>query len=357
MDRTPILFSFFSGSGFLDLGFETVGFETGYANEYHKPFMDAYKYARRQIGIAEPRFGYFNGSIEECLNGIESEHIKKSIAEARSSKSLVGFIGGPPCPDFSVGGKNRGHEGENGRLSQTYVNLICKHKPDFFLFENVKGLTRTKKHKEFFEKIKKQLEEGKLGYRLTEKLINSLEYGVAQNRERIILFGIRKDNPHSKNIKKFPWDTFIKYSADEIIKKVRTGDRGSMPEELTVQYWFEKNKVDIHPNAKHYFTPRAALEKFQTIEEGDNQKKSFKRLHRFEYSPTAAYGNNEVHIHPTEPRRISAAEALAIQSLPEKFELPPDMSLTNMFKTVGNGVPFLAAQGIAKSVKLFIANK
>ena len=74
---------------------------------------------------------------------------------------------------------------------------------------------------------------------------------------------------------------------------------------------------------------------------------------RWRYSPTAAYGNNEVHIHPYKPRRISAAEALAIQSLPAGFVLPPDMSLTNMFKTIGNGVPYLAARGIAKTLIQF----
>ena len=104
----------------------------------------------------------------------------------------------------------------------------------------------------------------------------------------------------------------------------------------------------------HVFNAKAGLNKFKTILEGDNKRKSFKRLHRYKFSPTAAYGNNEVHIHPTEPRRISAAEALAIQSLPKNFCLPPNMTLTNMFKTIGNGVPFLAAKGVADSVYDFL---
>ena len=121
--------------------------------------------------------------------------------------------------------------------------------------------------------------------------------------------------------------------------------------ELTVEYWFNKNKVRSHPNQKHAFVPRAGLAKFKVILEGDVSRKSYKRLHRHRYSPTAAYGNNEVHIHPTEARRISAAEALAIQSLPKAYQLPQDMTLTNMFKAIGNGVPFLAAVGLAKSIK------
>jgi len=78
----------------------------------------------------------------------------------------------------------------------------------------------------------------------------------------------------------------------------------------------------------------------QSIDEGDDSKKSYKRLHRWRYSPTVAYGNNEVHLHPYKTRRLSAAESMALQSLPKEFCLPPDMSLSDKFKTIGNGVPF-----------------
>ena len=119
---------------------------------------------------------------------------------------------------------------------------------------------------------------------------------------------------------------------------------------LTVQHWFTLNNVENHPNSKHCFIPRAGLAKFEVISEGDDGKKSYKRLHRWRYSPTAAYGNNEVHLHPFKPRRLTVAEALAIQSLPANFELPSTMTLSNMFKTIGNGVPYLAALGLAKSI-------
>ena len=76
----------------------------------------------------------------------------------------------------------------------------------------------------------------------------------------------------------------------------------------------------------------------QTIPEGDSNKKSYKRIHRWRYSPTVAYGNNEVHLHPYKERRLSVAEAMALQSLPKEFALPQSMTLTNCFKTIGNGV-------------------
>ena len=340
MKKISIL-SFFSGSGFLDLGFENNGFEVTYVNEYFAPFLDAYKYSREQLNIKKPRYEYFCGSIEECLNGSETAKIMKIIELERKAESLVGFIGGPPCPDFSIAGKNKGGEGENGKLSKTYFELICKAKPDFFIFENVKGLWKTAKHRAFYEDIKLMLIEN--NYAITDSVVNSLSYGVAQDRERIFLFGVNKKLLKNQCISEFIWQQ----NNNQLDKKFP-------PNNLTIQYWFNKNDVNNHPNSKHFFKPRAALPKFIEIKEGDVSKKSFKRLSRYKWSPTAAYGNNEVHIHPTEPRRISVAEALSIQSLPKEFCLPSEMTLTNMFKTIGNGVPYLMASGIAISIKSFL---
>ena len=354
----PHIFSFFSGSGFLDLGFESEGYEIVFVNELFTPFLDAYKFSRQNMGRGQPKYGYYNCSIEDFLN-----HEEKSLAIAvegsRKDKKLIGFIGGPPCPDFSVGGKNRGIKGENGKLSQSYIDVICRHLPDFFVFENVKGLYRTAKHREFFSNIKEQLHRS--GYSCTERLINAIEYGAPQDRERIILFGVR-NGQLKKKIEYFDWMTATVYPNRSAFDFPwpKSGEEGSdspptaVPLELTVQYWFDKNDVGRHPNASHHFRPKAGLKKFMTLLEGDDSKKSYKRLHRWRYSPTAAYGNNEVHIHPYLPRRISVSEALAIQSLPKAFELPSSMTLTNMFKTVGNGVPFLAAKGIAKSIMVFL---
>ena len=116
----------------------------------------------------------------------------------------------------------------------------------------------------------------------------------------------------------------------------------------------QKNEVIKHPNEEMFFKPRAGILRFTTKDEGDVEKKCYKRLHRWRYSPTAAYGNNEVHIHPYLPRRISVAEALAIQSLPANFILPPNITLTDAFKTIGNGVPFVLAKGIANEIYDYI---
>ena len=148
MNNRLKIFSFFSGAGFLDLGFEMNGFDIEFVNEFHPAFMNAYKYAREQMKLRKPKYGYFNGDINAFLAERKDELVKW-MTDARDGCNLVGFIGGPPCPDFSIAGKQRGKDGENGKLSLSYINLILSMKPDFFLFENVKGLWRTKRHREF----------------------------------------------------------------------------------------------------------------------------------------------------------------------------------------------------------------
>ncbi|MFC5452187.1 DNA cytosine methyltransferase [Paenibacillus aestuarii] len=376
MFKAPTLFTFFAGAGFLDLGFETSGYNVAFVNEYHKPFMDTYRHARKGMkdvfNLHEPEFGYHVQDVSDFIQEPENTILSHRIEECRKRGELIGFIGGPPCPDFSVGGKNRGFEGDNGKLTATYVELICQQQPDFFIFENVKGLWRTQKHRSFFDQMIQKLKEN--GYMTTAKLINAIEFGAPQVRERIILFGIRGKSASELGIELqkgqtlddiFPWEKHIKYKAEDIAKmpfptmdpfaeKSLLPMPEGLPEELTVEYWFRKNDVKNHPNTQQYFKPRAGLAKFEVIPEGDDSKKSYKRLHRWRYSPTAAYGNNEVHLHPYEARRISVAEALAIQSLPKEYTLPDDITLSNAFKTVGNGVPYLAAKGIAQTVLDFI---
>ncbi len=132
MDRKFNIFSFFSGAGFLDLGFElSGGFSVVYVNEYHKPFNDVYRYAREKMHIQPPKYGHHVEDINQILESDELNILKSQIEESKR-ETITGIVGGPPCPDFSVAGKNRGKEGENGKLSDSYVSLICESKPDFF---------------------------------------------------------------------------------------------------------------------------------------------------------------------------------------------------------------------------------
>jgi DNA (cytosine-5)-methyltransferase 1 len=371
------LFSFFSGIGLLDLGFEDQGYNIVYVNEIHEPFLSAYKYSRQNY--TEPEFGYHDSNATILLAGKPLRFLFHSMNKIRHRGDILGFIGGPPCPDFSTGGKNLGVEGNNGILTQVYCDLIRYLKPDFFLFENVKGLWKTKRHKAFYDDFKRVLQFA--GYCVSDCLLNSIQYGTPQHRERVILVGILNTYIKEHDITEIlgiennlilptfniDWNKYTTFDNQVIINSnwpttssfqinSEIAPPENIPIELTVEHWFKKNHVINHPNAEHHFRPRKAISRFLTIDEGDDSRKSFKRLHRWRFSPTAAYGHNEVHLHPYQPRRLSVAESLAIQSAPRTFHLPPDISLTDMFQGVGNGVPYLLASGIAKSIKDLLLN-
>lgn len=344
------VYSFFSGVGFLDLGFENAGFDIAFVDEYDERFLRAYQYARRNNDHV-PRYGYSHDDIREYLS---DQKWQEAFPEYNNrGENIIGFIGGPPCPDFSSAGNNAGEKGKNGQLTSVYVNLIVKRKPDFFVLENVKGLYRTKKHRAFYDRLKRRLY--RAGYSIFDSVENALQYGTPQFRDRLFLIGFNRERfgrniqyrIGSNHLYSFEqingaaWPTSAPFSENSNLEKPE-----SIIEALTVQYWFERNQVQMHPNQSDVFGTKNK-DRFSTIPEGESRGKSFKRLHRWRYSPTAAYGNNEVHLHPYKARRISVAEALAIQSLPSWFSLPAELPLSLKFKMVGNGVPYLLAFGIA----------
>lgn len=347
------IISFFTGAGFLDLGFEHAGFRVDMVNEWDPNFLRGYRYAREQMGSPAPKYGHHLGSVEDFMDGPLRDVLKGIVADIRRSGRKVGFVGGPPCPDFSIAGKQAGSEGDNGRLTGVYFDIICDVKPDFYIFENVEGLWRTKAHREYYDGCKIQMMDA--GFTLYDRLINSINYGAPQDRSRIFQVGVLNDLEG----RDFPWDVGMS-SGENLLSldwpvqdpfvpgSVTQLPSPELPRHLTVEHWFRKNDVENHPNADMYFQPKSP--KIAKIDEGDSYSKSFKRLHRWRYSPTACYGHNEVHLHPYKARRISVAESLALQSLPPSFELPRDMSLSAAFKTIGNGVPYLAAKGLAESV-------
>ena len=93
---------------------------------------------------------------------------------------------------------------------------------------------------------------------------------------------------------------------------------------------------------------------FAKIKEGETNRPSFKRLHRYKYSPTACYGNNEVHLHPYQHRRLSVREALRIQGVDDSYVLTTPNLLSKKFKMIGNGVPVPLAKAVAETLKEFI---
>ena len=174
------------------MGFEMAGFRIAWTNEANSVFAKMYEHGatlwrRSTCPFSRPARITDQRRIESIpVCGI----IKSAFPDGRPE--LFGIIGGPPCPDFSNGGKNRGGRGKHGRLSRIFVQHICKVRPDFFVFENVSALFRTKTHRRFLERLEHQLEES--GFRIDMKILNALDMGVPQDRERLIVVGIWKSS-------------------------------------------------------------------------------------------------------------------------------------------------------------------
>ena len=141
MESIPLL-SIFTGAGFLDLGFLQNGFNILWHNENHRPFINGFETGMEALG--------FNGTTATIQNtnsiiDVGPNAIIKEAFPFGKVPGLFGIIGGPPCPDFSTGGKNKGQLGKQGRLSEVFVNRIIELNSTFFVFENVPGLLRTTK--------------------------------------------------------------------------------------------------------------------------------------------------------------------------------------------------------------------
>ena len=104
------------------------------------------------------------------------------------------FTGGFPCQPFSSAGLGKGELDIRGTLFYDVIRICKAKKPKHILLENVKGLT-TKRHKETFAKIQEELK--KLGYSVIWKLMNTKDYGIPQNRERVWIYayhGVLSEN-------------------------------------------------------------------------------------------------------------------------------------------------------------------
>ena len=362
--KIPIL-SFYSGGGFMDMGFEQAGFEIVWTNEFDKDFAKLHA-----AGITSWRESQGNEIKAEIFN-------TKSITEVSSREILkeafpngkptnFGMIGGPPCQDFSMNGSLKGFNGERGKLTTLYFDKILELKPTFFVMENVTGLTKRKETKEFLLTLLKRVEKE---YFIDHDKLNALEFGVPQFRERIFFIGIKKTKLDKKIISQsefgkwfpFPVNKTYKNSATKYTwaKQTEFGKTLIKPKDLPLELCVESclvptRKMNSTDNTNEYFNLYVADEFLEAIGEGETNRPSFKRLHRFKFSPTACYGNNEVHLHPYKHRRLSVRETLRIQGVPDTYVLPSELPLSKKFKMIGNGVPVPLALAVAESLIKFL---
>ena len=362
----PVL-SFFTGGGLFDLGFKQAGFTICWTNENYAPFIMGYEHGMSSwlssLGNKRPVVAKIANTDSVC-----DLSAKKVLREAFSGPrpNTFGVIGGPPCPDFSNGGTHAGGNGTNGMLTTVFVNMLCSLNPSFFIIENVPGLYFFRKHRDYLATKILQLREH--GYAVDYRILNALELGVPQDRERLFIIGFKKPTVEGTVGKKlaadeigwFPWPEIDTYKGAKFLswpKVITFGKQPAKPQEVPMELTvypalLSNGDPENIANGEDYFNPYSS--KFKMVKEGDVSGKSFKRLHRYRFSPTAWYGNQEVHLHPWKARRLSVREALRIQSVPDEYVLPQDMSLSAKFKMTCNGVPCVMAFELARAVGAFL---
>ena len=297
--KSHLVLDLFAGCGGLSLGFEAQGFET-YGFEKDQDCCQSY---------------------EKNLRG-KCEQIELSVNSKFSGASVI--IGGPPCQPFSVGGKQKGLRDSRDGFP-IFINAIKQVKPDIWLFENVRGLLY--KNKWYFDKITQSLQD--LGYIIEWKLLNSVDFGVPQNRERLMVVGHRG---------KFQ---FPQISA----KRITAGEALG---ELAFQ---------VLPDSK-FLTP--SMDKYIAKYEKASCCKRPRDLHLDKQARTLTCRNlagatgdmHRIKLPDGRRRRLSIREAARLQSFPDWFEFYG--SETSSYNQIGNAVSPLLAFYLAKSVRNYL---
>ena len=253
---------------------------------------------------------------------------------------------GFPCNDFSVVGEQKGFDGEFGPLYSHGVRAINTHNPKWFIAENVSGL-QSANGGNAFKQILKDLGEAGRGYVLTPHLYKFEEYGVPQQRHRIVIIGIRKDlglrfkvpAPTTRN-------NYV--SAREAIENPRISD-DAQNHELT------KQSAGVVERLKHI--PAGENAWYEGIPQhlrlnvkGARMSQIYKRLDpkKPAYTITGSGGGGTHVYHWSEHRALTNRERARLQSFPDSFIF--EGSKESARKQIGMAVPPVGAQAVISAV-------
>ncbi len=297
--------SLFSGAGGLDLGFENAGFKTIWANDFDADACETHR----------------SWSNAEVVCG----DIKQLDLASIPQSDVI--LGGFPCQGFSLSGPRKIDDSRNS-LYKHFVKLVKQNQPLLFVGENVKGLL-TMGDGTIIEAIVNEFAD--CGYDLYYQLVNAKNYGVPQDRERIIITGFRKD----LNINDFALPTSS--GETRTLSEALTQLPESTPEDIC---WAPYSSRYMSRNRKRdwdqvsYTIP--AMAKQVPLYPGSPDMKKVS-------SDKWVFGENG------ETRRLSWREAAAIQTFPASLEFTGD--LTSKYKQIGNAVPVKLAEFVAHHIR------
>lgn len=366
----------FCGAGGLSLGFTQKGFVTCLANDIQDVCVDTYAHNHPET----PRNRIVLGDIKEVVvDRIESliggEHVDV-------------VVGGPPCQGFSMANRQRLIDDPRNKLYKNFVQTVEKVRPPFFVMENVKGMLSVKDQViEDFETI---------GYKVVAKVLNAKDFGVPQNRERLIYIGnrVNVDNDEifdriDELSEKIPNTTLgdalfglrkldalrIKNATD-----LDTDESGRRIDHDYIQkhndYVSYINQGKVYPavlNHKARYNNDRDIEIFSRLNPGDKstdpkiadimpyaRRNDIFKDKYFKLEPDKVCKTITAHmkfdcnmyIHPHEARGLTPREAARVQSYPDDYYFRG--AYTKTYMQIGNSVPPLLGRAIATVLKEYV---
>ncbi|MEL6408261.1 MAG: DNA cytosine methyltransferase [Chloroflexota bacterium] len=324
--------SLFSGAGGLDLGFEQAGFEVAWANEYDKSIWATF---RRN----------FPNTILDTrdIRDVPSEDIPDA---------LDGIVGGPPCQSWSEAGARRGINDRRGQLFFEYIRVLQDKQPKFFLAENVQGML-FERNAEALQQIIEDFEDA--NYTVDYKLLNASDYGVPQDRKRVIFIGFRNDLDIRFT---FPvltqrpltlHDCIADLQDTAIPAREKNHSNGDDLPVTNHEYWIgdyssmymSRNRVRGWDEPS--YTIQASGRHAPLHPQANKMIKVEKD--KFIFDPDSPY----------EYRRLTVREAARIQTFPDDFTFVYDR-VGDGYKMVGNAVPVQFAYELACQIKAHLLN-
>ncbi len=342
----------FAGVGGLSYGFSQLHqFNIIAANEIEKDISEAYKLNHPNVKMLNCDI---NSLTEELLN------------EILQGEKVDVVVGGPPCQSYSTLGKRRMDERAN--LFMQYKRVLKILQPKAFVFENVVGILSMDKGN-LFKQIQSEFEE--LGYSLQHKILNAVNYGVPQQRERVILVGFKGNNnfvypepTHGEGLK--PYVTLKDAIGD--LPVLKSGEKkinyaGGVTNEFLE--FVRKNTSDF---VEEHSAPKNGahlIRIMETLKDGQSKDDLPEEIR-----PKSGYGNTYAKlwwekpsttitrnfacpsssrcIHPRDSRAMSIREGARLQSFPDDYKFYGSDGMKRL--EIGNAVPPLLSMAIAKQM-------
>lgn len=321
---SPTLLSLFCGCGGLDLGFEQQGYEVGLAYDLRSAAVQSHNGAR--------------STKRAFVRDVSKLTLDEMDEDFGSAFMPHGVIGGPPCQSFSRGNVSKTANDPRRLLVAKFFDVaLLLHQRcelDFIVMENVTEIAKADGGK-LLEKEVRKLKAS--GFSVHKAIYNSVNYGVPQNRKRLILVAINRNKASRQ------WEVPPPINKRKTVADALSG----LPE--PIQFSDSANVKDFPAHPNHWcMTPRSKKFFDGSLHAGRSTGRSFKTLSWDKPSYTVSYGHREVHVHPNCRRRLSVFEALLLQGFPPEFVLSGTMS--DQFSQVSEAVPPPLANAIARSV-------